>query len=68
MKCPTCKESIPDKLITSAAGKIWAKRNKNPGPKRSLPTCPKCGKRFRRRAAVVSHRCPGEKISASSPS
>ena len=59
MNCPNCKAPIPDAAIVSEAARInRAKVKLKTGPKRTLPTCPDCGKRFRRRTAAASHRCP----------
>jgi hypothetical protein len=61
MNCPTCKTPIPEADVLKEFSAIMSARSAasgKAGRPRTLPDCPHCGKRFRTRSLVLSHRCP----------
>ena len=43
MTCPHCHQPIPDEAIRSEAARLNSARRANPGRKRVMRLCPRCG-------------------------
>ena len=56
MTCPHCHQPIPDADVCSAAARLNSARRANPGRKRVMRRCPRCGQAY---SARLMRKCKG---------